>query len=122
MTRDRLAEILDLESALQPRRKEAAKWSDQGCKRCEDEDVELHRRNVKCPPKAGPVRELIRFGREHGIGGAFQTGEKIRAKVRYRTDEVLVTHEDVRYKISEDDGASPRSHESLDRLLWGQLD
>lgn len=40
---NRLAKIFDLECAFQPRRKESAKGSDQGCKCREHQDVELDR-------------------------------------------------------------------------------
>ena len=37
------------------------------------------------------------------------------------TDEVLIPHQDIRHAESEDDCQNPSADETLDRLLWGQL-
>ena len=122
VTRDRFAKVLDLESPLQPGREEPTKRGNEGSKRGKGQDVELDRLNVHYFIQASPCRKLIGLGDEDGIGGTFQAGPQIGPQIVDGADEIFVAHEHVGQAVAKDDGAHPRTKETLHRLLGRQLD
>lgn len=83
-----VAEVLDLEGALEARSKEAAEWGDERSKRREHERVDLH--GGKGEGKAGggrqeeELRQLVRAREENGIRLALQASKDIGAEVLLR--------------------------------------
>ena len=83
VARDGLAEVLDLESALEARGEEAAEGRDQRGKSREDEDVELDGLDGDGAGRGewGPGGESVSAGQEDGVGRATEAGEDVCAEV-----------------------------------------
>jgi len=122
MPRDAVAKVLDFERPLQSRGEEAAERGNQRGKGGEHQDVKLHRRDPECMVHVRPLGQLVRLGREDGVGRAFQAGENVGAEVVDRTDEVFVAHQDVGEAKTKDERADPSSHKAFDRLFRRQFD
>jgi len=140
---DALAEVFDFEGAFEARGEEAAEGRDERGEGCEDENVELHGRDVVGALKGGPGGEGVRLGDEDGVGGAGEAGENVGAEVLGRrgglvgmvggvegclvtyidwADEIGIPHEDVGEDDSEEDGEDPGADEAFDGFLRGELD
>ena len=81
---DGLAEVFDFEGPFQTRGEEAAEGRDQGREGCEDEDVELHGRDVQGEEVGGerqPGGQVVGVWEEDGVRGAFEAGEDVGAEV-----------------------------------------
>jgi len=81
---DGFAEVLDFEGAFEARGEEAAEGGDERGERCEDEDVELHRRDVQGEQggrEGQPGGEVVGVWEEDGVRGAFEAGEDVGAEV-----------------------------------------
>ena len=117
VSRDRLAKVLDFERALEAGRKEPAEGSNKGSKSSEDEDVELHWRNMNSA-NVGPGRKMVGLRRKDGVGRALQTRQDVRPEVIDRAGEVFVSHENVGHSKAKQDGTDPGANKTLYRLLW----
>lgn len=118
---DRLAEVLDLESALQTGCEETAKGSDQRGKSGESQDVELNGLHPESLVQAEQLKR-VRLGREDRVRDTLQSGQGICTQVVDGTDEVLVTHEEAGHEVTEANSADPCANETLDGLLRRELD
>lgn len=78
---DALAEIFDFEGAFEARGEEAAEGGDERGEGCEDEDVELHGRDVVGALDREPGGEGVGAWDEDGVGGAGEAGEDVGAEV-----------------------------------------
>jgi hypothetical protein len=80
---DGLAEVFDLEGALEAGGEEAAEGGDERGEGREDEDVELHGGDVEGEGVEGGEEggEVVRVGDEYGVGGAGEAGEDGGAEV-----------------------------------------
>lgn len=118
VTRDRVAKVLDVESALEARSEEAAERCDERCESRHDENVELHRRDADGRRQVGPVRrnerQLVGVWDEDRVGVTFQAGEDVGTQVVDRADEVLGTHEHVGHGESKQDGEDPCTDEACE--------
>lgn len=122
VTRDRLAEVLNLEGTLKTGGEEAAKGSNEGSEGGEDQDVELDGLDMEGLVHAGPLRDMVGLRHEGRVGRALKTRQDVGTQIIDGADEVLVAHQDVGHEVAEDDGADPRAKKALDCLLGGQLD
>ena len=138
MTWDRFTKVFDFEGTFQAGGKETTEGSDQRGKCCEDEDVELHRSDVigmRFREDGG--RKGVRARDENGVRTAGEAGEDIRAKILGQlgesntylgatyvdgANEVLVAHQRVSKKISEEYRKYPGTHKPFHSLLWRKLD
>lgn len=121
VARDRLAEVLDLESTLQTGSKESTEGSNKGGECSEAENVELDRGDEESLVQAEHL-ERVGLGDEHLVGHALKASQDICSQIINRADEVLVAHQPVSQEITEDNGADPRAEETLNGLLGRQLD
>ena len=81
MTGDGFAKVFDFEGALKARGEEAAKGRDQRGEGCEDEDVELHGRDVEGLRGAEEAREVVGLRDEDWVRGTGKAGEDVGAEV-----------------------------------------
>lgn len=90
VARNRLAEVLDLEGALESRGEEATEWRDERGEGCEDKYVKLHWSNVKNCRDGKGARErevgehgwnVVGTGNEDWIRSARKPGENVCPKV-----------------------------------------
>lgn len=65
---------------------------------------------------------MICVGDEDWVDSALQSGHNIGTQICHRANEVLILHENVGHEIAKDDGADPCSNETLNGLLWRELD
>jgi hypothetical protein len=116
VTRDRVTEVLDVESALEARCEEATERRDERCESRHDKNVELHRRDTDGSRKVGPVRrderQLVNVWDEDRVGVTFQASEDVGSQVVDRADEVLGAHENVGHGESKQDGEDPCTDEA----------
>lgn len=120
VARNGLAKVLDLESALETGSKESTERSDQRSESGEGQDVELNGFHPEGLVQAKDFKR-VRLRREDRVRNTFQTGQSIRAQVVDRTDEVRVTDQQVGHEITKGNSAGPCAEESLNSLLWGEL-
>ena len=59
---------------------------------------------------------------EDRVRRAFESGQEVCAQISDGTDEVLVSHHEVREGIAEDDSEEPGSDKTLDGLFGRELD
>ena len=85
VARNGVAEILDLEGALEARCEEAAKGRDERGERGEVEGVEVHGRDgdaeVGADGEEGHVGKRVFPGDEDGVEVAFEAGEEVGSEV-----------------------------------------
>ena len=78
---DGLAKVFDFEGAFEARGEEAAEGGDQRGEGREDQDVELHGRDVEGLRVAEEAGEVVRVRDEDGVGRAGEAGEDVGAEV-----------------------------------------
>lgn len=122
MAGNRLAKVLDLEGPLETRGKETTEWCNQRSERGEDQDMELDRLDPNCRSDSDPVGDVVRLKNKGRVRCALKPGQDVGTEVVDGANEILVAHEDVGHEVAEPDGADPGPQETLDRLLWRELD
>ena len=140
---NRVAKVFDLESPLQSGGEKSSKGRDKGSKGCKYQDVELHGRDGHFGREICPVgwdeRQAICMGDEYWIGITLKSSPEVGSKVLqhvslragyvcepfsyiYRTNEILVAHQNVGESNTKDDSKDPSSNKALYRFLGRQLD
>ena len=116
VTRDRVTEVLDVESALEARCEEASERCNQRSEGRHDKDVELHRRDADGGWQVGPVRrderQLVVVRDEDRVRVALEAGEDVGSEIVDRADEVLGAHENVGHGKAEQDSENPSTDET----------
>lgn len=118
VARNRVAEVLDVECALETGGEETAEWRYQGCEGRQYDDVELNRRDYHGLRKEVPAvwNEWQEVGvrNEDWVRVTLETGENVRSEVVNRANEVLRSHEDVGEEEAQENGTDPCANKSCE--------
>ena len=134
MTWNGVAEVLNLEGTLETRCEETTKRGDEGRKGSKNKDVDLHWSHRERLGEWEPNWKVVGTRKEHRVWSALEASPDVRAQILIlvstgmsrllessyvdRTDEVLVSHQDIGHANSKDDSKNPSAHKSFHRLLW----
>lgn len=113
---NRITKVLDVESALETRCKEATEGSDERRKGGHHKDVELHRRDADGGRQVRPIRrdegQLVSVRDEDRVRVTFKTSEDVGSEVVDGADEVLGAHEHIGHGEAKQNGKDPCTDEA----------